>query len=342
MVSLSLMLYGGLVISVLLLFKKMSNVKSPFFKIGYFLYSRTRIGQYYFQRELSKAKQKFEHGHSVTQDTQFDGLKIHPIPMSEDNYAYLVIDQKNDVSILVDPADPEVVQEFIDKEKVTPSAILTTHKHWDHSGGNSEFKRRYRDILIYGGAMDSIPAVTNPVADGDNIEVGSLRFRVKFTPGHTVGHVVYILDGSPFNCPNSLFSGDHLFISGCGRMFEGPPTTMLRSLDSLLELSDCTLVWPGHEYARDNLEFSSHLEPDNEEIKEKLAHVLQLRQSRACTAPSNMGEEKKLNPFLRTSEEKMLQILGFEQKPTVEENFAVRAKALAEIRERKDKFKYKL
>ena len=55
------------------------------------------------------------------------------------------------------------------------------------------------------------------VTNGDTLEFGQLRFRVMFTPGHTVGHCVYVLDGSPFEAPSSLFSGDLLFVGGCGR-----------------------------------------------------------------------------------------------------------------------------
>ena len=53
--------------------------------------------------------------------------------------------------------------------------------------------------------------------DGDYLKIGPLSFKVIFTPGHTVGHLTYLLEGSPFGAPDSLFSGDHLFLSGCGK-----------------------------------------------------------------------------------------------------------------------------
>lgn len=311
------------------------------FKIGYNLYSKTRIGQYYYQRELTKARQKFENGHSVTKAAVFEGLTIHPISMSDDNYAYLVKEHESGTTVLVDPADPIAVQPVLDEYNATPSAVLTTHKHWDHSGGNSEWRKRYEGLLVYGGAMDSVPGVTNPVADGDSISAGPLTFQVKFTPGHTIGHVVYILDAEKYGAPTCLFSGDHLFISGCGRMFEGPPSTMLKSLDSLLSLPDNTLVWPGHEYALDNLQFAESVEPENEQILSKLQTVTEMRKTRQCTCPSTLGEEKQYNPFLRTNE--LLSVLGLEAES--EDSVAkdkIRAKALALLRERKDKFKYKL
>ena len=55
--------------------------------------------------------------------------------------------------------------------------------------------------------------------DEDKITFGQLQFTVLNTPGHTVGHVTYLLEGSPFGCPQSLFSGDVLFLGGMGKAF---------------------------------------------------------------------------------------------------------------------------
>ena len=54
------------------------------------------------------------------------------------------------------------------------------------------------------------------VHDGDRIKFGSLMFLALYTPGHTVEHVVYLLDGLPFHMPPSLFTGDILFLAGIG------------------------------------------------------------------------------------------------------------------------------
>lgn len=57
----------------------------------------------------------------------------------------------------------------------------------------------------------------SPVMDKETIVIGRLNFKALFTPGHTLGHMVYVLDGKPFEGPSSLFSGDLLFLSGCGK-----------------------------------------------------------------------------------------------------------------------------
>ncbi|XP_070566282.1 probable hydrolase PNKD [Ptychodera flava] len=310
------------------------------FKIGYFLYTRTRLGYMYHLKNLTKMRQKFPEGHSVVTPVEFQGLKICPIPLLEDNYSYVLIDTTDSVAVVVDPSDAEAVQNFLTEENVKLLGILTTHKHWDHSGGNSTIKSRHRNIPVYGSSSDSIPGLTHPVSDEDRIQIGNFNFTVKFTPGHTRGHSVYILDGTPYSAPDSLFSGDLLFIGGSGRMFEGSPLTMLRSLDTVCHLRDDTLVWPGHEYARDDLKFAMTVEPDNISLQNKLKWVEDKRKERLMTCPSTIGEEKLYNPFLRTSEGKIQQNMGV--KIEKDDSEKIRTATLAAVRQSKDSHSYRL
>ncbi|XP_005089907.1 probable hydrolase PNKD [Aplysia californica] len=322
----------------------MANAGGCLFRIGYYLYTRTRVGYYYHQKDIKKAREKLgDTGHSDMKDFVVGNLNILPIPMLLDNYAYLVSDKKSNKSVLVDPGHAEAVQKVLAQRNVEPEAILVTHKHWDHSGGNKELKEQFPNIPIYGGSIDNVPDSTNSLTEGDTLQFGDLNFRVVFTPGHTVGHIVYLLDGSVFGTDDCLFSGDCLFLGGVGRMFEAPPSTMLSSLDKLLTLPPSTMLWPGHEYAKDNLEFAAHLEPDNDETQRKLEWVKEMRENNASTCPSTLGEERLYNPFLRTSEMSVLRGVGMmdsgdSTKPSEE----TRARALGLIREHKDKFKYKL
>ncbi|XP_033126928.1 probable hydrolase PNKD [Anneissia japonica] len=100
------------------------------FKVGYFFYSKTRLGYYYHKRNIEKAKSLFTDGHSVTKPHEYNGLRIVPIALIEDNYSYLVIDQESKIAAAVDPSDATAVQAVIDSEGVELKAILTTHKHW--------------------------------------------------------------------------------------------------------------------------------------------------------------------------------------------------------------------
>ncbi|KAK3108599.1 hypothetical protein FSP39_011695 [Pinctada imbricata] len=314
-------------------------------KLWYFFYANTGIGKIYHRRDIAKAREKYPDGtaHSVIQPKNYNDLCITPLPILLDNYSYLITDKKNACSVVVDPGDPEPVLKYLKENDIVPEAALITHKHWDHSGGNAEMKKAFSNIRIYGGVHDNVNNVTHTVDEDNELTFGNMRFTVKFTPGHTVGHVVYLLDGAPFGAPDHLFSGDHLFLSGCGRMFEESAAKMLQSLDKLSQFKADTLVWPGHEYALDNLDFSCHLDPDNVSAQDKLAWSKEQREKSLCTCPTTLEEELSFNPFLRTKEESVLRAVGM----VTDSNFQtpsndVRARALAEIRARKDSYKYKL
>jgi len=317
----------------------MSN--SLFYKFCYFLYAKTRVGRFYHHRQLRKARRKFNNqGHSVCPAHVFNGLKVQPIAMSLDNYGYLVCDCHTGISVLIDPADTETVQRTLEEENVVPTAILTTHKHWDHAGGNEKLKAIYPDLRIYGNSQDDIPAVTDTIMEGDVLTFGQLIFNVHLTPGHTVGHLIYELDCTAFGAPRSVFSGDHLFVGGIGRIFEGTASVMLKSLDSTMQLPDSSLIWPGHEYTQENLEFAVHLEPDNDAVQNKLKWVQEQRKEKHTTIPSTIGEEKTFNPFLRTDQPSIIQAVGLDkEKDSTADRDALRAKVLAEVRTRKDHFR---
>uniref|UniRef100_A0A803W1J1 PNKD metallo-beta-lactamase domain containing n=1 Tax=Ficedula albicollis TaxID=59894 RepID=A0A803W1J1_FICAL len=301
----------------------------------YSLYARTRLGYLFYQRQVKKARERYPHGHSVPQPYCFPGLKILPIPVLSNNYSYLVIDTGSSQAAVIDPSDPLAVQAAIEEEGVMLEAIFCTHKHWDHSGGNWELCQKHSSCRVYGSALDAIPQLTHPLADREKVSVGCLTFEALATPGHTVGHMVYVLDGGPFGSPPRLFSGDLLFLAGCGRPFEGSPETMLASLDLAMSLGEDTLLWPGHEYALECLTFASLLELDNSALEQKLQWAVQQRQEKRSTCPSTLGEEQTYNPFLRTHRPELQEALGLWQARG-EDPDAFRARVLKEVRRRKD------
>uniref|UniRef100_A0A8C2ZHP7 PNKD metallo-beta-lactamase domain containing n=1 Tax=Cyclopterus lumpus TaxID=8103 RepID=A0A8C2ZHP7_CYCLU len=309
----------------------MARTEKPLFRIAYTLYTKTRLGYMYYKRQMRKAREHYPAGHSTAQPMEVNGIKIIPIPVLSDNYSYLVIDTAASVAVVVDPADPQT------EEGVTLEAILCTHKHWDHSGGNKGLKRIHSSCRVYGNAADNIPGLTHPLSHKDSVRVGRMHFKALFTPGHTVGHMIYLLEGQVVDAPSSLFSGDLVFLSGCGRMFEGSATTMLSSLDTVASLSDETLLWPGHEYAEDNLLFAAEVEPRNAARENKSQWVLQQRGQKLCTSPSTIGEERQYNPFLRSHSADLHLALGVQQFQD-EDWTQFRARVLEELRKRKDLF----
>uniref|UniRef100_A0A667ZLX7 PNKD metallo-beta-lactamase domain containing n=1 Tax=Myripristis murdjan TaxID=586833 RepID=A0A667ZLX7_9TELE len=309
--------------------RTMARTEKPLFRIAYTLYTRTWLGYLYYKREMRKAREHYPAGHSRAQPVEFNGIKIIPISVLSDNYSYLVIDTASSVAVAVDPADPQT------EEGVMLEAIFCTHKHWDHSGGNKGLKRLHSSCRVYGNATDNIPGLTHPLSHRDSITVGRMQFKALFTPGHTVGHMIYLLDGRTIGAPSSLFSGDLVFLSGCGRIFEGSATTMLSSLDIVGSLSDDTLLWPGHEYAEDNLLFAAEVEPRNAARENKYQWVLQQRGRKLCTSPSTIGEEKEYNPFLRIHSAELHLALGLQQFQD-EDWTEFRARVLVELRKRKE------
>ena len=103
---------------------------------------------------------------------------------------------------------------------------------------------------VYGGNGDEVPGVTVEVGDGDSFNIGEVQVEVLFTPCHTRGHVCYFVGGQ------HVFTGDTLFVSGCGNFNTGTPTEMMEAFDKLLALPDETKVWVGHEYTAKNCGFA--------------------------------------------------------------------------------------
>lgn len=224
-------------------------------------------------------------------------MAIIPVPQLADNYAYLIADDASATAGVVDCAEAEKIVDAARHNHLRLISILTTHWHGDHSGGNSDLVRLLADLRVYGAAAENgrIPSLTNPIGDGDRIRIDALEGRVIGIPAHTSGHVAYY-----FPSLKAVFSGDTLFIGGCGRVFEGKAATMMQSLGKLAALPDDTQVFCGHEYTEKNLRFALTLEPGNQALKRKHEWAVTMRAEGRGTIPSTIGEEKQTNPFLRT------------------------------------------
>jgi hydroxyacylglutathione hydrolase len=224
-------------------------------------------------------------------------MDVFPIPQLSDNYAYLIVDPASREAGVVDCAEAAPVLEEVARRGVTLRAVLATHHHFDHVGGNRDLVARLPDLRVYGSADDAprIPGITDRVRDGDGVQLGGLRGQVVFIPAHTSGHVAYW-----FPDERSVFTGDTLFAGGCGRLFEGDAAQMMSSLAKLAALPDDTRIYCGHEYTEKNLEFALTLEPGNRALQSKMATIRELRRAGKPTVPSTVAEEKATNPFLRT------------------------------------------
>ncbi|MBS0512317.1 MAG: hydroxyacylglutathione hydrolase [Proteobacteria bacterium] len=223
--------------------------------------------------------------------------EVIPLAAFDDNYIWVI--RKGGDVVVVDPGDAAPVEAYLRANAVNLQAILVTHHHDDHVGGVNALLATRR-IPVYGPAGEDIPAVTVRLRDGDSAQLPALGlpFQVIGVPGHTLGHIAYVLDTQEGAAP-FLFCGDTLFASGCGRLFEGTPAQMLDSLDRLAALDPATRVCCAHEYTLSNIEFALACEPDNPGLKTWRETASAARARGEPTLPTTVGQERALNPFLR-------------------------------------------
>ncbi|CAN3374148.1 hydroxyacylglutathione hydrolase, cytoplasmic isozyme [Diutina rugosa] len=237
-------------------------------------------------------------------------MHIESIPMrwgSGDNYAYLLVDDKSKHAWLIDPAEPDEVVAYLDKAGTgyELKAIVNTHHHYDHSQGNQFFHKKYPDLPVIAG-KDS-PQVSYTPQDGEVIDLGdSLAITALHTPCHTQDSICYYVSDTNTK-EKAVFTGDTLFISGCGRFFEGTPKEMDYSLNKVLaKLPDATKVYPGHEYTRSNIKFSQKV-LDNDAIA-ALAEMAKANEH--TTGKSTIGQEKQYNPFMMLGDPQVQRATG--------------------------------
>lgn len=222
-------------------------------------------------------------------------FEIRQLLVLKDNYVYLLHDPQAQTTAAVDPSVAPPVLDALKREGWRLTHILNTHHHNDHTGGNNELKAATGCTIVGPRAdRDRIPGIDVEVGQDDTYKLGSDEAAVYDVPGHTRGHIAYWFKDS-----RALFCGDTLFLMGCGRMFEGTPEQMWRSLSKLKALPPETRVYCGHEYTQANARFALTVEPDNRELIARAERVNALRAEGKSTIPGNIGEELLTNPFLR-------------------------------------------
>jgi hydroxyacylglutathione hydrolase len=201
-------------------------------------------------------------------------------------------------ALAVDPSEISPVVTQLSKLGLELGMILVTHHHWDHIAAVQELKRR-TGCTVVAGEADRIGGVDRVVGEGDVIAAGRAEIQAIATPGHTRTSICYYarpLEGHPRGV---LWTGDTLFVMGCGRIKEGSAATLQASLAKLAALPDDTMFYCGHDYTEENCRFALTVEPDSLQLRNRLREVLDAHKAGRLTVPSTIGREKETNPFLR-------------------------------------------
>lgn len=223
-------------------------------------------------------------------------LEVVPVPAFADNYIWLVHDSASGETAVVDPGDAAPALAEAKRRGWTITQVWNTHHHWDHSGGNLAMKEA-TGCSVSGPAAEDIPGRDVPLSEGSELRIGGHRGRVIAIPGHTLGHVALVFDEDRI-----AFVGDTLFAMGCGKIFEGTPEQMHRSLQRIAALDEDTSLYCGHEYTLANGRFAAHVEPGNADIAARLAEVEQMRARGEITLPTTVAAERATNPFVRSGD----------------------------------------
>ena len=250
------------------------------------------------------------------------------IPASGDNFIYLYRYDKNN-ALVVDPCNSSVVLQKLKEYNLNLTTILVTHHHWDHTGGISDLKNK-TGCKVVGADKRRIPAIDLLVDDKQVLAISNIELHVIATPGHTKTSVCYYIPAADEDKHKILWTGDTLFVGGCGRILECDARTMWDSILKLAFLPDDTLVYCGHDYTQENYEFALTIEPDNEAVKRRLQEMIKIVKTGGFSVPSTISQEKATNIFLRSDTNEIKAALNMQNAESVD--------VFAELRRRKDVF----
>lgn len=215
-------------------------------------------------------------------------MKVTALAALSDNYIWLY--QKEEELVVIDPGEARPVLDYLSASDQHPIAILLTHDHADHTAGVREILDAFPATIVY-GPEECRSLADNIVGEGDKFSLLDEEWQVFSVPGHTNGHIAYLVN-------DDLFCGDALFMAGCGRVFTGDYQAQYETLGKLSQLADEVKVYAAHEYSETNLCFAQTVDPANAAVKAALKKVRQQRAENSPTLPSTIGQEKKINPFI--------------------------------------------
>jgi|TARA_E500000331_G_C17134828_1_gene659942 hydroxyacylglutathione hydrolase len=223
-------------------------------------------------------------------------MKIEIIPCLQDNYSYLIIDNKKKIACVIDPSESKPIIEYLEKNEIKLKFILNTHHHYDHVGGNKKLKNLYKaKVLGFEGDKNRIPEIDICLKDNEIWKFENFESKIIHIPGHTLGHI-----GFYFHKEKSIFTGDTLFSLGCGKIFEGTYSQMFNSINRIKKLPLNTKIYCGHEYTDQNSKFCLLHDQNNQKLKDKIKEISEKLKRKIPTIPSTIKDEMECNIFLKS------------------------------------------
>jgi hydroxyacylglutathione hydrolase len=198
----------------------------------------------------------------------------------------LVHDPETGATLAIDAPEEAAMMAALTETGWQLTDIFITHHHGDHVEGVAALKAAFKPRIVGPRAeADKIADLDVLVAEGDSLSFAGKLVEIIDTPGHTLGHIAYVIRSEPV-----AFVGDTLFALGCGRIIEGTPEQMWTSLVKLANLPPETKIYCGHEYTLANGQFAMSVDQDNAHLLQRMAHVRDLRAADKATLPTTIAE----------------------------------------------------
>lgn len=225
-------------------------------------------------------------------------LEFHQFAYNSDNYGVLVHDPASGATACVDAGDAGAAQAALSAKGWQLTQIWITHHHWDHTDGLATLKAATgAEVLGPVERSQPIAGLDRHLDGGDSFVFGGQVVQILHTPGHTTDMINFYLPEA-----GVVFTGDTLFVMGCGRLFEGTPAIMWDSLQKLAALPPETVIYCAHEYTVASAAFALTVDPGNAALRARADEVAALRAKGAPTVPTRLDAELQTNPFLRAAD----------------------------------------